>query len=70
MKAMLGIISPGVNSLVSERKNDSSGSAKEAALLASLRLLVTCFCVDRDVILALKASGQNSKALSPCAESD
>lgn len=61
MKAILSLVSQGMEALAADRKNEIDGVAKEAALAASLRLLHACLRIDRDVILLLKETGQNSR---------
>ena len=61
MKAILSLVSQGVESLSTDRKETPDGSAKEAAVLAALRLLHACLQTDREIILILKASNQNSE---------
>lgn len=63
MKAILSLVSQGVESLSTDRKESSDGFAKEAAVLASLRLLHSCLRIDRDIIQILKASNQSSMSL-------
>ena len=62
MKAILNLVSQGVESLSTDRKEAPDGFAKEAAVLASLRLLHSCLLIDRDIILILKSSNQSSRS--------
>lgn len=61
MKAVLGLVSQGMETLAADRKNEVDGVAKERALAACLCLLRWCMRLDQDVISLLKQSGQNSE---------
>ena len=61
MRAIFSLVSQGMDTLAIDRKNNPDGVAKEAALLASLRLLRSCLRIDTEVISILKATGQNSE---------
>ncbi len=69
MRTIETILAGGADQLAAERQDTDWGAAKEAAVLAALRLIRTAFTLDTAVVAALRQtelSGAAALSLSHC----
>ncbi len=62
MRTIETVLAGGADQLMAERQNTDWGAAKEAAVLAALRLIRTAFAFDTAVVAALRHTEQSGEA--------
>ena len=61
MRTIETVLAGGADQLMAERQNTDWGAAKEAAVLAALRLIRTAFAFDVAVVAALRHTEQSGE---------
>ncbi len=61
MRTIETVLAGGADQLMAERQDTDWGAAKEAAVLAALRLIRTAFAYDTAVVAALRHSEQSGE---------